>query len=175
MLQQVIDNADHKMVVSYIPNCWASLRRWQHAQQTNRSLVTDDEFAQVDGALMNLKRQLRNLESQLILRPGSYKDSKAADRAALQQEYENIETTRMRLGKLRDARISEADVYGLFAGLPELIENGLPRWNAHPENKTQEQLAMAPVQAEDNERAIAAITGAHIVGAPYHLDIDSVV
>lgn len=173
-LRQVIDNADHKMVVSYIPNCWASLRRWQDAQTSNCSLVTHDEFKQVDEALKNAKRQLLTLESRLAASSEKFKDTKTAEKAALQQEFDNIETTRTRLGKLRDDRISEADVYGLFAGLPELIEDDLPRWKAHAENRRQEQLAMAPPAADDDERAIAAITGGHTVGAPYFLDIDSI-
>jgi len=174
-LRQVIDNADHKMVVSYIPNCWASLRRWQDAQESNCSLVTYDEFNQVDEALKNAKRQLLTLESHLAASPEKFKDTKAAEKIALQQEFNNIETTRTRLGKLRADRISEADVYGLFAGLPELIEDDLPRWKNHAENRRQEQLAMAPPAADDDERAIAAITGGHTVGAPYLLDIDSLI
>lgn len=136
--------------------------------------MTDDEFKQVDDALKNAKRQLLTLESRLAASPEKYKDTKAAEKAALQQEFDNIETTRTRLGKLRAYRISEADVYGLFAGLPELIEDDLPRWKAHAENRRQEQLAMAPLTANDDERAIAAITGGHTVGAPYLLDIDSI-
>jgi hypothetical protein len=174
-LRQVIDNADHKMVVSYIPNCWASLRRWQDAQTSNCSLVTDDEFKQVDDALKNAKRQLLTLESRLAASPEKYKDTKAAEKAALQQEFDNIETTRTRLGKLRAYRISEADVYGVFAGLPELIEESFPRWKAHPQNSSQEQLAMSPPAADDDERAIAAITGGRFRGAPYTLDIDSII
>lgn len=102
------------MVVSYIPNCWASLRRWQEALDSNCSLVTDDEFNQVDEALKNAKRQLLTLESRLAASSDRYKDTKAAEKAALQQEYDSIETTRTRLGKLRDDRISETDVYGLI-------------------------------------------------------------
>lgn len=173
-LRQVIDNADHKMVVSYIPNCWASLRRWQDAQTSNCSLVTIDEFKQVDEALKNAKRQLLILESRLAASPEKYANTQAAAKAALEQEYRNLEITRTRLGKLRGDRISEAEVYGLFAGLPELIEDNLPRWKAHAQNQAREPLAMIPPAADENERAIAAITGAHIVGAPYHLDIDSI-
>lgn len=74
------------------------------------------------------------MESRLAASPEKHKDTKAAEKAALQQEFYNIETTRTRLGKLQDDRISEADVYGLFAGLPELIEGDLPRWKAYAEN-----------------------------------------
>lgn len=173
-LRQVIDNAHHKMVVSYIPNCWASLRRWQAAQESNRSLVTIDEFEQVDEALTNAKRQILTLESRLAASPDRYVSHQAAAMAALQQEFTNIEITRTRLSELRANRISEADVYGLFAGLPELAEDDLPRWKAHAENRKEEQLAMAPPAADDDdERAIAAITGVRIPGTPFNFDIDS--
>ncbi|UVM48538.1 lipase family protein [Pseudomonas sp. B21-015] len=173
-LRQIVDNADHKMVLSYIPNCWASLRRWQEAQEFNRTLVTDNEFELVDGALKNVQRQLLTLERRLAASPDRYVDSQAATKAALQQEIENIGTTRTRLDILRGEPVTESHVYGLFAGLPELIEGDLPRWKAHPENTTQEQLAMSPPPAYDDDRAIAAITGGHTVGAPCYLDIDSI-
>lgn len=174
-LRQVIDNAHHKMVVSYIPNCWASLRRWQEAQDSNCSLVTHDEFEQVVKALNVVKRKLLAEATRLSARPEKYKETQTAAIAALSQEADNIETTRKRLSTLRDKRIGEADVYGLLAGLPELIEDDLPRWKAHGENSVEEQLAMAPPAADDDERAIAAITGGYTAGAPYLLDIDSIV
>ncbi|CAI8894988.1 hypothetical protein EMIT0324P_20754 [Pseudomonas chlororaphis] len=31
LIRQILDNADRKMVASYIPHCRASLRRWQEA------------------------------------------------------------------------------------------------------------------------------------------------
>jgi len=173
LLRQVIDNAHHKMVISYIPNCWASLRRWQDAQESNRSLVTIDEFQQVDEALTNAKRQILTLESRLAASSDRYVSTQAAAMAALQQEFANIEITRTRLSELRVNRISEADVYGLFAGLPELTDDHLPRWKAHAENRKEEQLAMAPPAADEDERAIAAITGARVAGTPFNFDIDS--
>ncbi|PHN24750.1 lipase family protein [Pseudomonas sp. ICMP 460] len=172
-LRQVIDNADHKMVHSYIPNCWASLRRWQQAHLSNRSLVTDDEFYQVDESLKNAKRQILDLEMRHAARPERYRSGSAGIIDALQKEADNILATRTRLCSLRRERVTEAHVYGVFAGTRELIENDLPRWNAHPQNSSEEQLAMAPPSAEENERAIAAITGAFMPGAPYTLDIDS--
>ena len=169
-----MDNAHHKMVLSYIPNCWASLRRWQAAQESNRSLVTIDEFEQVDEALTNAKRQVLTLESRLAASSDIYVRNQAAAMAALQQEFRNIEITRTRLSELRVSRVSEADVYGLFAGLPELTDDHLPRWKAHAENRKEEQLAMAPPAADDDdERAIAAITGVRIPGTPFNFDIDS--
>ena len=174
-LRQIADNADHKMVASYIPNCWASLRRWKQAQESRDSVVTDEEFKQVDEALTNAKRQLRTFDNQLAARPEKRIERQAAAQAALHQEIGSIETTRLRLRKLRNKPVSEADVYGVFAGLPELIEESFPRWKAHPQNSSQEQLAMSPPAADDDERAIAAITGGRFRGAPYTLDIDSII
>lgn len=72
-------------------------------------------------------------------------------------------------------RVTEVDVYGSYADQPEWVEESLLRWNAHPENLVQEQLAMIPPAAEDHDAAIAAMTGGHAVGAPFRLDIDSIV
>ncbi|WP_347902770.1 lipase family protein [Pseudomonas purpurea] len=173
-LRQIVDNADHKMVVSYIPNCWASLRRWQEAQKFNRPLVTDREFDSVDGALTSIQKQLRTLAGSLAARPDAYVIAQAAAITALRKEVDNINDTRVRLSTLHVQAVTEIDVYGLFAGMPELAEDNLPRWKAHVENIAQEQLAMIPPAADDNDRAIAAITGGHTVGAPFHLDIDSI-
>lgn len=71
--------------------------------------------------------------------------------------------------------------YGLHVGIggqrpaiKQLRGGELSRWKAHAENKRQEQLAMAPLTANDDERAIATITGGHTVGTSYKLDIDSI-
>lgn len=75
---------------------------------------------------------------------------------------------------LRDERITETNVYGLFAGLPERTKDNLPRWKAPVENSAQEQLAIIPPAADDDDRVVAAFTGWDTVGAPYLLDIDSI-
>ncbi|HDS1738019.1 lipase family protein [Pseudomonas sp. BP8] len=175
ILRQLLDNADHKMVASYIPNCWASLRRWQESRAFNRSLVTEREFAWVDNALKSITHQLRDLTRSLRARPDMYVQSQQATTLRLHNEIEQLHMTRARLGLLRGKRVTEGDIYGVFAGQPELLEESLPRWNAHVENLAPEQLAMIPPAADDDERAIAAITGGHVVGAPFHLDIDSII
>ncbi len=174
-LRQLQDNANHKMVASYIPNSWASLRRWQASQEQHRPLVTDYELKLVDASLDNVIRQLRDFNRRLGATSGANLRKQEPVINAFNEEIEKLKMTSNRLGTLHKERVSEGQVYGLFAGQPALLEDGLPRWRAHPENCAREQLAMIPSAAENNDQAIAAITGGHTVGAPFHLDIDSMV
>ncbi|WP_404936951.1 lipase family protein [Pseudomonas sp. JDS08PS003] len=177
LLRQLLDNADHKMVVSYIPHCWATLRRWQESQAFKRPLVTEREFSRIDGALGSITQQLRDLDRSLWGRPDAYLRSQqsvlAVDR--LRNEINALDMTRQRLRELSVTRIDESDVYGAFAGQTQLLAEGLPRWLDHPENTVQEQLAMMAPPVDDSEQAIAELLGGHVAGAPYHLDIDSLI
>ncbi|MGE8177654.1 lipase family protein [Pseudomonas fluorescens] len=176
-LRQVMEAADHSMVGSYIPACWASLRRWQQAQELKRSLVTAREFEWVNSALNNIKQQLRDLERLIERNPTAHANHQRDIHKTkiLEEEKEKIGETQARLVALRSQPVTEADVYGSYADQPEWVQEDLLRWNAHPENTANEQLAMIPPVAEDHDLAIAAITGGHAVGAPFHLDIDSIV
>ena len=176
-LEQIFAAGDHSMIGSYIPGCWASLRRWQEAQQFQRSLVTYREFEWVSGALKNLKDQLSAVKRNLRDHPSAYvrHEEKTHKTAVLDREISKIEMTHARLVALHGQRVTEADVYGSYADQPEWVQENLRRWNAHPENLVQEQLAMIPPAAQDHDAAIAAMTGGHAVGAPFQLDIDSIV
>jgi len=176
-LEQIFAAGDHSMVGSYIPGCWASLRRWQEAQQFQRSLVTYREFEWVSGALKNLKDQLSALKRNLRDHPSAYvrHEERTHKTAVLDREISKIEMTHARLVALHGQRVTEADVYGSYADQPEWVQENLLRWNAHPENLVQEQLAMIPPAAQDHDAAIAAMTRGHAVGAPFQLDIDSIV
>jgi hypothetical protein len=176
-LKQLFAAGDHSMVGSYIPGCWASLRRWQEAQQLNRSLVTPREFEWVSGALENIRKQLRAVEREIQAHPSAYVRHEERNHkvTVLNNEIDKIKMTHDRLVALRSQRVTEADVYGSYADQPEWVQENLLRWNAHPENLVQEQLAMIPPAAEDHDAAIAAMTGGHAVGAPFQLDIDSIV
>ncbi|KAF2389273.1 lipase family protein [Pseudomonas frederiksbergensis] len=176
-LFQLFAAGDHSMVGSYIPGCWASLRRWQEAQQLKRSLVTHREFEWVSGALENIKSQLRAIERNIQNHPSAYvrHQERTQKTDALNNEIDKITMTQARLDALRGQRVTEADVYGSYADQPEWVQENLMRWNTHPENTVQEQLAMIPPIAENHDAAIAAMTGGHAVGAPFHLDIDSLV
>lgn len=176
-LRQLFSAGHHSMVGSYIPGCWASLRRWQEALQLKRSLVTNREYEWISSALENIQQQLRAVKRDLQNNHRSYvrEQERAHKTLMLNQEIDKISMTKDRLTALRSQRVTEVDVYGSYADQPEWVEEGLLRWNAHPENLVQEQLAMIPPAAEDHDAAIAAMTGGHAVGAPFHLDIDSIV
>ncbi|PNG41935.1 lipase [Pseudomonas asplenii] len=176
-LKQLFAAGDHSMVGSYIPGCWASLRRWQEAQQLKRSLVTPREFEWVSGALENIRKQLRAVEREIRAHSSAYVRHEERNHkvTVLNNEIDKIKMTHDRLVALRGQRVTEADVYGSYADQPEWVQENLLRWNAHPENLVEEQLAMIPTAAEDHDAAIAAMTGGHAVGAPFQLDIDSIV
>jgi hypothetical protein len=38
------------MVGAYIPNAWATLRRWQHTQVSGHTVITQHEFERIDKA-----------------------------------------------------------------------------------------------------------------------------
>lgn len=176
-LRQLFSAGHHSMVGSYIPGCWASLRRWQEALQLKRSLVTNREYEWISSALENIQQQLRAVKRDLQNNHRSYvrEQERVHKTLMLNQEIDKISMTKAHLTALRSQRVTETDVYGSYADQPEWVEEGLLRWNAHPENLVQEQLAMIPPAAEDHDAAIAAMTGGHAVGAPFHLDIDSIV
>jgi hypothetical protein len=92
---------------------------------------------------------------------------------AISQELGRIDTTRVRLGSIRYLRVIEVDVYGTLSKQPEQLTENLARWLLHPKNRVIEQLAMAPEDANDHA-LIASIYG-HSIGAPYILDIDSII
>ncbi|WP_338805721.1 hypothetical protein V8U11_19535 [Pseudomonas chlororaphis] len=68
----------------------------------------------------------------------------------------------------------EAKVYGLIANQPEVLAMSLERWLAHPFNRVPEQFAMAPPDADSNDRAIAALVGDHVPGAAFDLDVAAI-
>ena len=175
LLRQLVDNADHKMVVSYIPNCWATLRRWQESLESAGTLVTEREFNWVDRALTSITQQLRDLDRSEAGRPDAYINAQAdsAARQRIVREIDDLHATRKRLLELRFNSVSARDVYGAFAGQPPLLADTLSRWRAHPENTVQEQLAMIPPPADDPDRAIAELIGGYVIGAPYTLDLDN--
>lgn len=172
ILRQLVDNANHKMVVSYIPACWAILRRYQESQEFKRNLVTEREFHWVDDALASIKKQLEAKERQFTMQ--ALESKVEAQKQALRDEISKIEETRDRLDTLRSKKATETQVYGLAAALPEALATNLERWRAHTINTSLEQLAMAPPDADSHDRAVASLTGGHVIGAPRHFDVDSI-
>ncbi|AIS12511.1 lipase [Pseudomonas chlororaphis subsp. aurantiaca] len=169
LLKQMVDNAHHKMVVSYIPHCWASLRRAQEALKEGRTVVTATEYDRVKEALQDFKAQLKEKEAEAR---GSAREHQIV--GPLQAEIARLQQTCERLEELSRERVSEAKVYGLIANQPDLLVMSLDRWLAHSINRTREQFAMAPPDADSNDRAIAALVGGHVPGAAFNLDIDAI-
>ncbi|MHC8405048.1 lipase family protein [Pseudomonas sp. TMB3-21] len=176
-VRQLFEVSDHFMVSSYIPGCWASLRRWKEAHEQKRSLVTPHELKRVSDALAKIEKQLNEILRDIERIPSAYERHKERSHrtAVVRNEIKKIEETQTRLMSLQAHIVTEADVYGSYAERHELVLESLIRWNAHAENTTSEQLAISPPVPIDHETAIAAITGGHAVGAPFHLDIDSIV
>ncbi|VVM87098.1 hypothetical protein PS662_02630 [Pseudomonas fluorescens] len=176
-LRQLFEANDHFMVSSYIPGCWASLRRWQQAQEHKRSLVTWREFSWMSDALANIEKQLNDINRSINRIPSANErhQERILQTTSLKNELKKLKETRDRLVALHSQTVSEADVYGSYAEQPEWVQESLDRWNAHSENTVPEQLAMIPPAAVDHDAEIAAMTGGHAVGAPFNLDIDSIV
>jgi pimeloyl-ACP methyl ester carboxylesterase len=164
LLVQMFQVGNHFMMGAYIPACWAALRRWQEASESNRPLITNREFAFVEGALILVTEQMRDKRRDLLARPDAYVRSQENFITALDQEIDKIKTTRTRLANLRYQHIMQEDVYGALCTQPEQLAQSLTRWQAHPQNRAAEQLAMAP-----RPRHIDSLMAAQT------LDIDSVI
>lgn len=169
-VRQLMSAGDHSMVGAYIPNAWATLRRWQQAQEGGLTVVSEREFALIDAALTEMKARLDQVRRE---RMASYRTERQANDeqaliAQLYAESQRLETARQRLATLRTRRLTPEDVYGSVAGT-QMQADSLERWMAHPENTAQVQLAMIPKQLEDDDRLMASIMGIH--DGP--LDVDS--
>ena len=162
---------NHLMVGGYIPNSWATLRRWQESHEYKRPIVTSREFKWVSDAIQSMINQLE--KSSRETRPDAYRRAHQGAIDAIIAEKGNLQVTRDRLATLRKVA-SSADVYGHLATNPQLLADTLNRWKANLANTAAEQLASTPPAVEDNEQVIAALTGGHAVGTPFHLDIDSI-
>ena len=172
-IAQIFDADNHSMTGGYIPGCWAALRRWQEALTLKHSLVTDEEFEHISRALATIIEQLRFKRRMLGDSPTPYSRAHELTINALNREVDKVHMTFERLKRLRQSTINENRVYGSFSTQPDLLSECLLRWDAHPENKVTEQLAMTPAPDVDDD-LLASING-HTVGAPYTFDIDSII
>ncbi|WP_229775604.1 lipase family protein [Pseudomonas laurentiana] len=150
LLAQMFSAGNHSMVGGYIPSCWATLRRWQETYELKRYLVTRREFNQVDEALVSIEAQLRQQHHNLFARPDAYVNAHEHEVRALAREAEQVKNTRERLLMLHTIRLHAEDVYGHYASQAAILTASLERWRQHPENLKAEQLAMAPVSADDD-------------------------
>ncbi len=154
LLGLILGADDHTMVTSYVPGCWATLRRFQQAQENQSPAVTLRELALVDEALASIKKQFDNRRASLL---HSYPARRAHELGMLDFEIRQIQATRERLNTLRHKPISAADVYGSLAGHPQLAQ-ALARWQAHPANQRLEQLAQAPTELKPKLPDIEVVT-----------------
>ncbi|MCY1428624.1 Lipase (class 3) [compost metagenome] len=170
-IRQIFNVSNHFMVDGYIPYCWAALRRWKEALENKRSLVTNDELVLIDNALASIIEQLR-IKRKMLDNSSVYARAHKLDISALSHEVDKINMTRDRLKTLRWTIIDDQAVYGSVSAQPERLAEALARWDAHPENSVAEQLAMAPPDEPDD---LHALIYGRAIGAPYTLDIDSIV
>lgn len=170
-ISQIFDADNHSMVGGYIPGCWAALRRWQEALKLKRSLVTYDEFEHIRIALATITEQLRSKRRMLSDSPTPYNRAIELTIDALNREIDKVHMTFERLKRLQQSTINEARVYGAFSTQPDLLSECLLRWDAHPENKVPEQLAMAPT-ADANHERLGLLHG-RVIGTPFTVSIDS--
>ncbi|MFY9959759.1 lipase family protein [Pseudomonas sp.] len=162
---------NHLMVGGYVPNSWATLRRWQESLELGSKLVTTREFVWIDSALQSMKQQLEKISRQS--RPDAYLRAHEKEYAALRAEIGKMQITRERLVALHGKAASENDVYGQAASQSEWLTDSLARWKAHAENTVKEQLAMAPPPVFSDDEAIAAILEGREPGTGSMFDIDS--
>jgi hypothetical protein len=171
LLTQLFNAGNHSMVGSYVPACWAALKRSQEALGAKRSLVTNLEFAWVEQALQRVTEQLRSRRKHLSNQTLKHQQTHESDINAISLEIDKIHVTLKRLESLQRQRVTEKKVYGSLSTQPEWLAENLRRWLAHPENQVDEQMAMAPKGAKE-DALLASIYG-HTIGAPHTLDIDS--
>ncbi|WP_244302759.1 lipase family protein [Pseudomonas saxonica] len=143
-LRQLFDMAQHYMVDSYIPRCWAALKRYMEALETQNPLVTRVEYTFVSRGLEQIQRDLRAAFKDSQNRPDKYREAHKDMNLRLIKEVENITHTVKRLYPLSLKPVTGADVYGHFAEQPEHLNECVERWLAHTENHRTEQLAMLP-------------------------------
>lgn len=167
LITQSLNSPDHFMS-NYIPGCWATLRRWQEAEQAEDSLVSKREFELIEDALMNITRRLLHEEDRFANSPDKRKSTHQHIPQALEDERHKIETTYQRLKSLRFKTVRAEHVYGSLAQQPERLAASLARWQAHPENRVVEQLAMAPEPEDDDW--MASIYGLPPKGTPFDID-----
>ena len=172
-LSQLVHIGNHFMVSSYIPACWATLRRWQEAQVSGNTLVTRREYEWITNALERITQQLRDENRYLAARGAPNGRSERSVSIALTHEIDKIRATRARLATLRTASVSNKDVYGSLSEQPERLARSLTRWQIHPENRIAEQLAMTP--AEDKDIELISDAHEYAIGKPYTLDVDSTI
>lgn len=147
LLQQLAKATDHKMLDSYIPACWATLRRYQQALEAGIAPVSQRERAAVQGMISDVDRQLERHALRIQERARHSPDD-ALYLHLLREDKRLLKETQQRLDTLAGVAVSEAMVYGNQAGTGQLAE-ALARWHGHAPNNRAEQMAQAPQEVID--------------------------
>lgn len=169
-IAQAMQAGDHSAPHAYVPFSWATLRRWQQTQETGATLVTEREYQLVATGLAKMRRdvQAQRREKEDSRRFYNKDPDYRQVVSELHQESGDLDIAAQRLQTLRFRPVKLADVYGSAAQSASLEET-LQRWMAQRENNALVQIAMIPRQYDDGSRYASGI------GAPYTLDIDSIV
>ncbi|MDB5993536.1 MAG: putative lipase [Pseudomonas sp.] len=149
--QQIVQNADHLMVGSYIPLAWATLRRWQETLERNQTVVTDREYQFVKRAIKQLVGEIQEEKMRPRSRPINLRqreDEPYDPGPHLEAERIRLNTTLDRLGELHGTRLTPAKIYGT-AAQSENLEHGLKRWLTHKENNVKVQIAAIPSRPDN--------------------------
>ncbi|WP_369990716.1 lipase family protein [Pseudomonas xanthosomatis] len=144
---QMVKFTDHKMLDSYIPACWATLRRYQQALEAGIAPVSERERAAVQGMISDVDRQLERHAFRIQERARHSPDD-ALYLHLLREDKRLLKETQQRLDTLAGVAVSEAMVYGNQAGTGQLAE-ALARWHGHAPNNRAEQMAQAPKEVID--------------------------
>lgn len=144
LIKQIFQASHHSMVGSYIPNAWATLRRWQEALRTDQTLITDREFDALQETLHRVGRQLSETRRDMIGRPDRYIDAQQRTLDAFRLEEYRVKTSYDRVAQIRFKRASLEDVYGHLGRQPEVLAQNLARWQARGENQIERSLATVP-------------------------------
>ncbi|MEB0079631.1 lipase family protein [Pseudomonas sp. CCI3.2] len=150
LLKQIQEADDHKMLVSYIPFTWSTLRRWQETEKANQTIVTDREYRFVEQSIEALSNELQKEEAK-VRRSVNFRNE-GPDQShivhRLAREIDRLQVTLGRLRKLNATKLEIVDIYGNATLSPD-FESSLKRWMAHTENVAQVQLAMIPSEPDD--------------------------
>jgi len=146
---QLVEYKNHMMTISYIPSAWATLRRWQQTQERDTTVVTKNEYEQIQHALQEMQLKLRDERARIADRTRFYDNRQQNQQvaAALSSEIEKLDVSRQRLHTLLFRRLTIEDVYGTAAKSPEL-KIDVERWMAQKENNVEVQIAMIPQQQD---------------------------
>ncbi|MFJ2318660.1 lipase family protein [Pseudomonas sp. NPDC087817] len=142
-IQQLFQMPHHFMLDSYIPNAWATLRRWQQTENLGGTVVTETESQQVRIQLKDMRDRLAAKEAELNSPYQSDRRTALQQASVLRAEIGRLDTSWQRLGTLSNQKVTPEDIYGSTTQAPEHDQN-LKRWLAKKENNVEVRLAMIP-------------------------------